>query len=641
MLVPEGAVRSADAEVAQRAPVAPGPAAAHERVGSVMAPGPRGRLLAQRWPAVVAWLFALAVVLPVAVTGVAGAARAWLPAGDWAVLELRTRDVGGPLTPLVGPYSRFGWNHPGPLLFWVLALPYRATGAASSGLLLGAAAVNAAALGGLVLFAWRRGRLALVALTAALVGLMATHLGPAFLRDPWNPSVTVLPFLLFVVLAWSAVEGDPSALPPGAVVGSFLVQAHVGFGLLVAVLTAWAVAGFLRRRREAVRAGAPAAPGCSVRSATWWTVGLLALCWLPVLVDQVGGTGNLGALVAHFGSGAAPTTGFATAAGIVARELGDVAPWLGGAEPGGSDGALIPASLWSLLVPVGAFAGATLAAHRAGERPAVRLAGTVLVAAVAGWASVARINGEVFAYLVRWWWAIAVLWWLSVLWSSWSVLGPGARYRLEPVVAALGGAVAVWCAVVVIAGVGRVGTPDGEWWVPLEAIVDPTVTAAPRDGPVLVRAVGSKWGSVGDGVRLQLERAGVDVVVDDTEVIKYGKGRRAADRPPVAVVWVVTGADTIRTWSTRPGLRELARWDPLTPAERVAFDEAAAALRAELLTAGRPELAEALATGGSLDPARGDPAIDASLFDRVERDRRRGDPVAVFLGPVDGAAAPA
>lgn len=596
---------------------------------------------ARRWPVVVAWLLGATVILPVVVAGVAGGARDWLPGGDWAVLELRTRDVAGPLTPLVGPYSRFGWNHPGPLLFWLLAVPYRVLGGASSGLLVGAAALNAAALGALLVFTWRRGRLPLVALTAALVGLMTTHLGPAFLRDPWNPSVTVLPFLLFVVLAWSATEGDRVAVPVGAGVGSFLVQAHVGFSVVVAVLGLWAVVGFVRREREAARGSGPAQRGPrSVRATLWWSAAVLAVCWLPVLVDQIAGTGNLAALLEHFTGREVPTAGFALASGIVARELGDVAPWLGGAEPGGDDGALIPSSLRALVVPVAAFVAAALLARRVGAHSASRLQATVGLAAVAGWFSVARISGEVFAYLVRWWWAIALLWWLAVVWSVWSAVPSGARSTFEAVPAALGGAVALWCAVIVIGGVGRVGTPDGEWWVPLEGIVPGTVDAAPRDGPVLVRAVGSKWGAVGDGVRLQLERAGVDVVVDDTELVKYGDGRRAADRPPVAVVWVVTGTDAIGVWSARPGLREVARWDPLDPAERASFDEAAAALEAQLLAAGRADMVEALATGGSLDPVRGDPSIDGALFDRVERDRRKGDPVAVFIGPVDDRDAP-
>ena len=52
----------------------------------------------------------------------------WLPIGDYRTLQLRVADVGGSETPIVGVYSRYQWNHPGPLLFYALALPYRLSG---------------------------------------------------------------------------------------------------------------------------------------------------------------------------------------------------------------------------------------------------------------------------------------------------------------------------------------------------------------------------------------------------------------------------------------------------------------------------------------------------------------------------------
>src|SRR6185436_20011947 len=38
---------------------------------------------------------------------------------DTALIELRTFDVGSH-TPLLGPFSRFTWTHPGPMLFALL-----------------------------------------------------------------------------------------------------------------------------------------------------------------------------------------------------------------------------------------------------------------------------------------------------------------------------------------------------------------------------------------------------------------------------------------------------------------------------------------------------------------------------------------
>src|SRR5262245_461934 len=116
-------------------------------------------------------------VLPVAVATVAAF---WLhahPAMDWALIELRVRDVGTSQTPLLGPFSRFGWNHPGPLLYVLLAVPYRLLGASSSGLLVGAVVLNAGSVAGCLLVARRRGGFWLVAGVAVLLGILLHALG--------------------------------------------------------------------------------------------------------------------------------------------------------------------------------------------------------------------------------------------------------------------------------------------------------------------------------------------------------------------------------------------------------------------------------------------------------------------------------
>ena len=49
------------------------------------------------------------------------------PSADQAWIELQIRDIGHDPV-LLGPYSRFGWFHPGPILYYLLWLPYRITG---------------------------------------------------------------------------------------------------------------------------------------------------------------------------------------------------------------------------------------------------------------------------------------------------------------------------------------------------------------------------------------------------------------------------------------------------------------------------------------------------------------------------------
>jgi hypothetical protein len=575
----------------------------------------------------------LAVCLvPVIASGVDGLGQVWHPAGDWSVLELRARDVGSGSTPLIGPYSRYGWNHPGPLLFWVLSIPYRLFGQFSSSLLLAASLVNAASIAALGWFVWRRGRLPLVAAAATAIALLCMHLGPSFLRDPWNPSITVLPFALLVVLTWSAWEGDRVALPASVIVGSFLVQSHVGFGALVLVLWVMAVGAFVRRW------------GVSRRWLGWSGV-LLAACWLPVVMDQLAGSGNLRDLLGYF-SGGTPekAAGLSTALGAIARELGGVGPWLGGVERGSStDGGLVTGSLLTLVVPLGAFIGALVLALRRGARSAVRLQVVVAVAMFVGLLSVARITGPVFAYLVRWLWVLALLWWLSIFWSLWSSLFAGdgvevtrsetkqtARRWALVALTVLALLVVTRTSMRTVSGIDRIGRPDGEWYVTLDVIVDDVVARTPREGPVLVRAVGSNNGSIADGLRLQLDRNDIAVLVDESQLHKYGESRSVVTHTPAAVMTVATGS----SFSGQSGASlgsVIATWDPLQPEERQLARMLEDHLADQLSFVGRNDLVSALRTGGSLDQARQVDGVSQDLLDTVERYRRQGDPVTVYL----------
>ena len=122
--------------------------------------------------AVAAILFALPLL--VAIVSLIG--YHWYPASDLALEVLRIGDVGGRHTPLVGVQSRFGWEHPGPLMFWLFA-PFNWL-FGQTGLLAGAAFFNAAALVGSLVVAWRRGGLALLALVAVVGALLTQRSGP-------------------------------------------------------------------------------------------------------------------------------------------------------------------------------------------------------------------------------------------------------------------------------------------------------------------------------------------------------------------------------------------------------------------------------------------------------------------------------
>ncbi|MGZ6870398.1 MAG: hypothetical protein ACXVHI_08890, partial [Frankiaceae bacterium] len=70
----------------------------------------------------------LAVVLPVLAVTVSRAPYA--PDGDWATFEMGLRRLAEGHPPSVGVFSRFGWYHPGPALYYLMGGPYLLAGGA-------------------------------------------------------------------------------------------------------------------------------------------------------------------------------------------------------------------------------------------------------------------------------------------------------------------------------------------------------------------------------------------------------------------------------------------------------------------------------------------------------------------------------
>jgi hypothetical protein len=588
------------------------------------------RPLRSRWSAILAVGLTALVVIPILVIAFDGFGRTWYPAGDWAITELRVLDTGTSHTPLVGPYSRFGWNHPGPLLFWTYAVPYRLTGENSSSLLLAAGLINAASLAGMLAFAWRRGRLALVAITAVALALLLSATDVALLRDPWNPWVTVLPFGLLIMTVWSAVEGDRVALVVSVVVGSLLAQSHVGFVPLVGVLIAWGGGWFWRRTRD--------------RRTLVWSAGVLGLCWLPVAIDMVFGGQNLAQIVEQFSRGSDPA-GLRAGFEMAARQLGHTAPWMGGDEPiNAFGGALLGRPGGVLVLPVLIFVAAMVLAAIRHAGDAVRFQATVGVAVLVGVFTVSRIDGGTFDYLVRWWWPLAALWWVATAWSVWSVLvgaWPVARRVVGIPLLLVGIIVAVNLMGDVTSDRHEARLPVDDWYPALDASVEPTVAGAPRGAPVLVRSAGPLSGWLQDAMTVQLAKGGVDVRVLDERINeqKFGRRRLTDGDEVAATVWIVTGP-AVDVASEQSGWQLLAHYDPLTLDERRTADELDARLIERLRSGGRDAEADAIEQGLPVAYVEGVDGLTEDDFRQRDELRESGVRVAVFLAPDSSTPAP-
>ena len=106
------------------------------------------------------WAFPGAIaltVLPLVVSAIAlVAGSTYRPIADDAWIELQIRDIGHHAV-LLGPYSRFGWFHPGPLLYYVLWLPYRLAGSSGASLAIAALTLNGLVVVAIAFVARRRG----------------------------------------------------------------------------------------------------------------------------------------------------------------------------------------------------------------------------------------------------------------------------------------------------------------------------------------------------------------------------------------------------------------------------------------------------------------------------------------------------
>ncbi len=201
----------------------------------------------------------------------------------------------------------------------------------------------------------------------AFVGLAYGATGPSMVLNAWNPNVAYPLFLLFVLLAWVFTTGHPRALVGIALVGSVLVQAHIGYLPLVA-------AASRPRSRSASRTRAP--PGRAWRGPVQWSVLGLVLLWLPPVINEFVHPSNLHTLARSLTESGEPSLGTRSAGRILAEEFELPPPWLGGHHRlEGFGNTVVGASPWWLMVPALLLLGAVLAICVRRRRGIGRVAG--------------------------------------------------------------------------------------------------------------------------------------------------------------------------------------------------------------------------------------------------------------------------
>ena len=515
------------------------------------------------------------VMLPFAVSALAllgSAGSRYHPYNDPAIIELQVRHVFDDL-PLVGPYSRFDWFHPGPVLYYLLAIPYRLTGATSGSLAFAAVFVNALAVLGILLVARRRGGLPLLVTTAVVTLLLVNGLGPQFARDVWNPHITVLPFLLLVFLAWTMSCGDRWAAPVGAIVASFVVQTHVGYALPALVLAAGGFVGLAWSTRHPATAGdrtSSATPAARSLVRTGVITGaVLSVMWLPTLVEQLDREpGNLGKLVAFFREHGQEQSAD-DAWHVVASQVGAWPDWVRGSTDLNVIGALDFTHSTPVPLTLVVLVGATVLAWRRGATDALRLDLLTLALIIASFVAVSRIVDDVFPYLVKWTWAVGALAWIAIAWSVITALrgrtrGPEIDAQVARFAFGVGLVAVVALSAACTIDAADAGTPDpitSRHIGQLTDAVERELATTPDDGVVEIRAhggAGSLWG--GAGIADRLDQHGVEVRVAPD--LQFAYGPDFVVRPDENVRLLVMPVDAVEA----PAVRALGGWEEISRA---------------------------------------------------------------------------
>ena len=497
--------------------------------------------------------------------------------GDNALNELAVRDLGR-YAILLGPFSRSGWSHPGPLFYYLIWIPYRLFGSNSAAMLAGALLINAAALGIAIVVAQRWAGRALAVPVAVVCGLIVVHLPDGYLSSPWNPSVTALPFGAFLVVAWAATCGDRWALPAAVFIGTFCVQTHIGYAPLVIPVMLWCVWRALRDRRTPLGASL----GPRGLTALWWAIVVLALVWAPVVIEQLTrDPGNIRVIARYFRDSTDPIHSIRDGYRIIAAQFTINADWIVGRNPisifNTEPDAMFASPVPVLLVP---FMIALVWVAWRGTRVLQRLAAVLLIPLAFGVDALARTLGLMYDYRLRWVWALAALCMAFTVATFINWVRPRVNPRV--VMATLTGAMAL---IIVLGTVGVAKATNAD---PVDLVRTRETTELSRQavrnvpagrGIVLLRATSFSTLTIVPGLTLMFERANIPVKIDEDadSRLALGRHRMYHGGPVRALLFVAEDGDIARIRAT-PGARQIAFVSDVSPPVRARAEREYAAM---------------------------------------------------------------
>jgi len=164
------------------------------------------------------------------------------PEGDWATLSIMTRRALS-FDQFLGNYSRFGWSHPGPFMFYLIGMLSLLFKRFASPEMVAVFCYQ-------VVFFYMAYRMLISAnglfaglilvgtvwlIYVGMVRIYPAELFRTLFFNYWAPLLTMFPMLFFLTAAAAAASGRSSALLPLAFSASILPQLHIGTSFHAAI----------------------------------------------------------------------------------------------------------------------------------------------------------------------------------------------------------------------------------------------------------------------------------------------------------------------------------------------------------------------------------------------------------------------
>ena len=491
-------------------------------------------------------------------------------------------------SPLVGPYSR-GFNHPGPMLYWLLAPLNGLFRGASWSTVVGASLLEASAIAATAWLTYRRAGFRLMLAAMAVIALSYAghrHLGANAFVEAWNPYIAFPFFVLFLFQVWLLSLGERWQTLGVVLTGTLLVQCHIGYLPLVVAGLAWATSLLVldRWRGSAPRGG--------------WLVPLIAsasalvLLWTVPVVQQLTGTpGNLSQIWDDFTRGDRPSAGFSSGAGIFAEQLVIPPPWLGGqVEAPFASLEVQPAALAWLVVPAFLVAVGLFAARRSGRREDSRLVGLAGIMSIVSIVAISRINTLLEPFLFYWRSIVAVFLVMSAAWAVYNWLGISSRPIAQFVCALL-------VLAIVVGGFGRL-TVDAvdrrHADRPNEVAAQDVIAQIRRAGlpthPVLIRVLDYDRGGLDETLMNWMDRENATVLADRDLGYKFGNWRLAPPHTPDEIWYTAVDGAYRSLLDGRDNARLVASTTPLRRSREREVIDLQRTLSRQLASSDHPDL---------------------------------------------------